>query len=157
MDKRSNYDLLVEKVLCIKKKYDGTYIPDVICSYLFYDFKGIINERRLKSICGDPMYFPVAFMNSLVNNAKIVNDRRGRYMFNATTLYQYYETIWEDGDDQALELKTKLKSIYLGPVRFCIYSGEYMKNCNCSKCFDDKPENYVIAFSDSDEEADIVF
>ena len=104
MDKRSNYDLLVEKVLCIKKKYEGTYIPDVICSYLFYDFKGIINERRLKSICGDPMYFPVAFMNSLVKNAKIVNDRRGRYMFNATTLYQYYETIWEDGDDYCITL-----------------------------------------------------
>tara|TARA_Y100000816_G_scaffold267559_1_gene229056 strand:+ start:586 stop:1092 length:507 start_codon:yes stop_codon:yes gene_type:complete len=157
IDKRTQYDLLVEKIICVKQMFEGTYIPDIICSYLCYDFKGILNKRRFKSICGDPLYLPVTFMNSLVNNARVVNDTRGRYMFNATTIFQYFETVWEDGDDQALELKTKLKSVYLGPVRFCQYSGEYLKDCKCGKCDGNKPDTYTIVFSDSEEEADIVF
>ena len=68
IDKRTQYDLLVEKIICVKQMFEGTYIPDIICSYLCYDFKGILNKRRFKSICGDPLYLPVTFMNSLVNN-----------------------------------------------------------------------------------------
>jgi len=157
IDKRTVYDLLVERIIYIKQKFDGTYISDIICSYLFYDFKGILEKRRFKSICGDPMYFPVAFMNSLVNGSRVVNDTRGRYMFHGTTLFQYFETVWEDGDDQALELKTKLKSVYLGPVRFCKYSGEYLKDCKCGKCDGNKSDTYTIVFSDSEEEEDIIF
>lgn len=157
IDKRTVYDLLVERIIYIKQKFDGTYISDIICSYLFYDFKGILKKRRFKSICGDPMYFPVAFMNSLVNGSRVVNDTRGRYMFRGTTLFQYFETVWEDGDDQALELKTKLKSVYLGPVRFCKYSGEYLKDCKCGKCDGNKSDTYTIVFSDSEEEEDIIF
>ena len=157
IDRRSQYDLLVEKICCIKQTFKGTYIPEIICSYLFMDFKGMIYKRRHNSICGDPLYLPVTLMNSLVNNSTVINDRRGRYSFRATTLYQYFETVWEDGDDQALELKTKMKSVYIGPIRFCSHSGEYIKNCNCGKCDCDKPDTYVVVFSDSDEEADIVF
>ena len=156
MDKRTNYDFLIQKIILLRKKFAGTYIPSIISSYLFRDFRSMIELRRFKSMCGDPMYFPVSFMNSLVNNSKYVNDTRGRYIFNSATLYQYFETVWEDEDDQSLELRTKMKSVYIGPVRFCVKTGEYTKWCKCKECYE-KPENYVIAFSDSDEEADIVF
>ena len=62
IDKRTQYDLLVEKIICVKQMFEGTYIPDIICSYLCYDFKGILNKRRFKSICGDPLYLPVTLI-----------------------------------------------------------------------------------------------
>ena len=156
MSEKSVYDYLIEKRCVLNRLFPGTPIPDIISSYLFYDMKGIVEKRKFKTINGDPLYFHISFINNLVKRCKWVNDFRGRYCFQSTLLYQYFDTIKESENFQHLELRTKMKSVYIGPMRFCQKSGEYVENCMCQKCDDDHIYTTIV-FSDSEEEEDIVF
>lgn len=156
MSTKSLYDYLIDKKMILNKLFPGTPIPDLISSYLFYDMKGIIEKRKFKTIGGNPMYFYVSFINNLVKNCRIVNDSRGRYSFQSTLLYQYFETVEQSENFQHLELRTKMKSVYIGPMRFCNKSGEYFEKCMCKNCDEDQLYTTIL-FSDSEEEEDIVF
>ena len=155
IDKRTCYEHIIHKICYLRMVFPGSEISDLISSYLFYDFKGFIEKRRLKSISGDPLHFHFGLINNVIKNCRYVNDQRGRYVFNSATLYQYFEVVEDDNDNQTLELKTSMKSIWIGPVQFCLQSGDYSEWCKCSLC--EESSNYVIVFSDSDEEADIIF
>jgi hypothetical protein len=154
-DTRTCYEHIIHKVCYLRMMFPGSEISDLISSYLFYDFKGYIEKRRLKSISGEPSHFHIGLINNVIKNCRYINDERGRYLFNSATVYQYFEVVEEDKDNQSLELKTSMKSVWIGPVRFCLKSGDYSEWCKCSLC--EESAKYVIVFSDSDEEADIIF
>ena len=159
MDMRTSYDHLVEKIAILTSMFPGSEVPGLVSSYMCLDLKGITERNRVSILSADPSYFHVNFINQLVKNCRYVNDDQGRFLWNASTIYQYFAAAEEeerrDDDDMSLELKTGLKSIWLGPTRFCTKSGEYADRCGCSVC--DDGENHLIVFSDSDEEADIIF
>lgn len=149
------YDDIIDKICCFRKMFPGSEISDLICEYSFYNLKGIIEKRRSNSLLGDPLQFQHNFINNMIKSCRYVNDNNGRYMFNSAIIYKYFEVTQYDDDNETLELKTKMKSIWLGPTRFCLRSGDYAEWCNCETCKKDK--EYVIVFSDSDEDADINF
>ena len=151
MSTKSLYDYLIDKKMILNKLFPGTPIPDLISSYLFYDMKGIVEKRKFKTINGDPLYFHISFINNLVKNCKYVNDFRGRYCFQSSLLYQYFETIEESENFQHLELRTKMKSVYIGPIRFCKKSGEYYQNCMCKNCNEEDLYRPIL-LSDSEED-----
>ena len=154
-DKRTCYEHIIDKICYLRSMFPGSEIPDLISSYLFYDFKGFIEKRRLKTISGEPSHFHIGLINNVIKHCRYVNDERGRYLFNSSTMYQYFDIVEEDGDNITLDLKTSMKSVWIGPVQFCLKSGDYSNWCKCSLC--NESASYVIVFSDSDEEADIIF
>ena len=97
----------------------------------------------------------IGLINNVIKHCRYVNDERGRYLFNSSTMYQYFDIVEEEGDNITLDLKTSMKSVWIGPVQFCLKSGDYSNWCKCSLC--NESASYVIVFSDSDEEADIIF
>ena len=159
-DLRTNYDHIIEKLCILKYMFPaGTDIPHLISSYLFLDLNGVVEHCRFKVIQDNKKNFPINYLNQMVKNCRYLNDSQGRFLWNSSTIYKYFEITKEqtNGDEHTLELelKTKMKSIWLGPVRFCAKSGEYCENCSCDVC--NEQNEHIIVFSDSDEEADIIF